>query len=96
MSALSRRVMRLEALEKSKMGGEPIVLFMPDGRSEILRGNVLELFSRARDGDRSPEVELIAQSISSTEPGGGQMIDLARALLNSPYTDEAPPGGRAW
>ena len=96
MSALSRRVRRLEALEKSKMGGEPIVLHMPDGRTETLRGSVLELFSRARDGILTPEVELIAQSISSTEPGGGQMIDLARALLNSPFTDDAPHGGRAW
>jgi hypothetical protein len=95
MSALSRRVRRLEALEKSKMGGEPIVLCMPDGRSQMLRGGPLELFSRARDGDRSPEVELIAQSISSTEPDGGHMIDLARALLNSPYTDDATQDARA-
>jgi hypothetical protein len=83
---------RLEALERSQFGGEPIVLFMPDGRTETLRGNVLELFSRARDGDRTPEVELIAQSVSSTEPDGAHMIDLARALLNSPSTDNPPQG----
>jgi hypothetical protein len=29
-------------------------------------------------------MELIAQSISSVEPGGGHMIDLVRALLNGP------------
>ncbi len=81
---------RIEALERSQLGGEPIVLRMPDGRSEILRGNVLELLSHVVRGDRTPEVELIAQSISSTEPGGGQLIDLARALLNSPYTDNVP------
>ena len=75
---------RLDALERSQMGGEPIVLHMPDGRTETLRCSVLELFARARDGDRTPEVELIAQSISSTEPDGGHMIDLARALLNGP------------
>jgi hypothetical protein len=40
--------------------------------------------------DECLEVALIAQSVSSTEPGGGQMIDLARALLNSPYTDNVP------
>ncbi len=84
MSALSRRVAKLETLEKSQTGGERIVLLMLDGRSEILRGSVLALFSRARDGDRTPEVQLISESISSTEPGGGQMIDLARALLNGP------------
>ncbi len=91
MSALSRRVSRLEAFEKSQRGGELISLRMPDGRTEILSDSVLELFSRALDGDRSPEVELIAQSVSSTEPGGGQMIDLARALLNGPEDPEASP-----
>jgi hypothetical protein len=75
---------RLESLERSQLGGEPIVLHMPDGRTETLRGSVLELFAKARDGDRTPEVELIAQSISSTEPDGAHMIDLARALLNGP------------
>ena len=87
---------RLQALEKSQLGGEPIVLRMPDGRSEILRGNVLELLSHVVRGDRTPEVEMIAESVSSTEPDGAHLVDLARALLNSPYTDEAPPGGRAW
>ena len=81
---------RIEALERSQLGGEPIILRMSDGRSEILRGNVLELLSHVVRGDRTPEVELIAQSISSTEPGSGQLIDLARALLNSPYTDNVP------
>jgi hypothetical protein len=75
---------RLEALEKLQLGDDPIVLHMPEGRTETLRGSVLELFARARDGDRTPEVELIAQSISSTEPDGAHMIDLARALLNGP------------
>jgi hypothetical protein len=31
-----------------------------------------------------PKVELIAQSISSTEPDGAHMIGLARVLLNGP------------
>jgi hypothetical protein len=77
---------RLEALEKG-VTTEPIVLHMPDGRTETLRGDVIDLFSRARDGDRTPEIELIAQSISSTEPDGAHMIDLARALLNGPRQD---------
>ena len=75
---------RVQVLERSQTIREPIVLYMPAGRIETLRGNALELFSRARDGDRTPEVELIAQSISSTEPDGAHMIDLARALLDSP------------
>ncbi len=83
---------RLATLEKGLIGGEPIVLRMPDGRSEILRGNVLELLSHVVRGDRTPEVEMIAQSISATEPDGAHLVDLARALLNSPYTDDAPHG----
>jgi hypothetical protein len=74
---------RLEALER-QLTGEPILLLMPDGRTETLRGDVLDLFSRALRRDGTPEIELIAQSISSVEPGGGQMIELARALLNGP------------
>jgi len=77
---------RLEALEKG-VTTEPIVLRMPDGRTETLRGDVLDLFSRAVSGERTPEMELISQSISSVEPGGAHMIDLARALLNGPMQD---------
>ena len=36
---------------------EPIVLHMPDGRTETLRGDVLDLFSRALGGERTPEME---------------------------------------
>jgi len=72
------------ALLEQQLTSEPIVLLMPDGRTETLRGDVLDLFSRAIRGDRTPEIELIAQSESSTEPGGAYMIDLVRALLNGP------------
>ena len=75
---------RLEALEKD-LSSEPIILLMPDGRTETLRGDVLDLFSRAVGGEQTPEMELISQSISSVEPGGAHMIDVARALLNGPY-----------
>ncbi len=37
---------RLEALEQ-QLTTDPIVLLMPDGRTETLRGDVLDLFSRA-------------------------------------------------
>jgi hypothetical protein len=78
---------RLEALEKGLISGEPILLLMPDGRTEALRDDVLDLFSRSIRGERTPEMELISQSISSVEPGGAHMIDLARALLNGPRQD---------
>ena len=81
---------RLEALERDFTGTEPILLLMPDGRTETLPGHndyVLGLLGRALHGDRTPEMELISQSISSVEPGGAHMIDLARALLNGPTQD---------
>jgi len=77
---------RLGLLEK-RLTSEPVVLRMPDGRMETLRGRgdfVAELVSRACRGERTPEIELIAQSISSTEPDGAHLVDLARALLNGP------------
>jgi hypothetical protein len=80
---------RLEALER-QLTSEPITLLMPDGRTETLPGHtdyVLDLLGRAVREDRTPEMELIARSQSSREPGGAHMIDLARALLNGPNED---------
>lgn len=82
MKNLHRRLGLLEG----RLISEPIVLVMPDGRTETLPGgndHVIDLLARACRTDRTPEMDLIAQSISSTEPGGGQMIDLARALLKT-------------
>jgi len=78
---------RIELLENRHTSELPITLQMPDGRTETLRGGgdyVADLVSRAVYGDRAPDVELLAHSISSTEPGGGRMLELARAILNSP------------
>jgi hypothetical protein len=83
MSNLRRRLELLEA----RLITEPIILQMPDGRTETPPGGrkrVCELLARACQGERTPEMELIAQSISSSEPGGGHMIELVRALLNGP------------
>ena len=80
---------RLEALEE-QLTSEPIVLLMPNGRTETLSGQndyVLDLLSRAVRGDRTPEMGLVAQSVSSVEPGGAHMVDLVRALLNGPAED---------
>ena len=80
---------RLEALEQD-LRSEPIALLMPDGRTETLPGHndyVLNLLSRAVRGDRTPEMELVARSVSSIEPDGAHMIDLVRALLNGPNED---------
>jgi hypothetical protein len=88
---------RLEALE-NQLTGEQIVLLMPDGRIETIpsRGEyMLNLSTRACAGERTREMELIAESVSSTEPGGAHMIDLVRALLNSPRIDSPSRGVRA-
>jgi hypothetical protein len=77
---------RLEALEE-QLTSEPILLLMPDGRTETLPGHndyVLNMLSRAVRGDRTPEMERVARSVSSIEPGGAHMVDLVRALLNGP------------
>jgi hypothetical protein len=89
---------RLEALEQDLSSGEFIVLLMPDGRTETLPGHndyVLDLLGRAVRGDRTPEMELIARSQSSTEPDGAHMIDLVRALLNGPTENHGREASRA-
>ncbi len=84
---------RLEALERGLSSCDLIVLLMPDGHTETLPGHdVVGLLGRALDGDRTPEMELIALSVSSTEPDGAHMIDLARALLNGPAGASWTPG----
>ena len=80
---------RLKALEKGLIA-EPIILHMPDGQKVTLRGKgdyALDLLARAVRGDRTSEIELISRSIASTEPSGGHLVDLARAILNSPTGD---------
>jgi hypothetical protein len=82
---------RLEALEKRINSGS-ITLYMPDGRTETLRGGryyALDLFMRACNGERTPDMELIAQSIGSIEPRGAHMLDMVRGLLNR-VPDEGP------
>jgi len=80
---------RLDALE-GHLTIKPILLLMPDGSTQTLPGHndyVLNMLSRAVRGDRTPEMELVARSVSSSEPGGAHMVDLVRALLNGPVED---------
>jgi hypothetical protein len=75
----------LTQLEK-QFSSEPIILQMPDGRTVRLRGTgdyAVHVLG-AVFGDSTADLALVAQSISSTEPGGAHLIDLARALLNGP------------
>jgi hypothetical protein len=57
-----------------------------------ITGDAQEIFANAvreqHSGQLSPTTELIQHSTKSSEPDGGCLIDLARALLNSP--DDVP------
>jgi hypothetical protein len=80
---------RLRKLERGFIT-EPIILQMPDGRRVTLRGRGdygLELLARAVRGELTSEIDLVSRSASSVEPGGGHLLDLARAILNSPTED---------
>lgn len=69
---------RLEALEKGPSSVEAIVLLMADGSTKTLPGHdMVGLLGRAFWGDRTPQMELIARSVTSYEPDGAHMIDLA-------------------
>jgi hypothetical protein len=86
---VKRLLRRIERLERG-LGDEPILLLMPDGRTELLPGHndyLLDLLSRTVRGDRSLDLDLIARSVSSVEPDGAHMVDLMRALLNGPKQD---------
>jgi hypothetical protein len=75
---------RLESLEQ-RLNSGPIVLLMPDGTTQILRGQgdyASQLLECALRGEQTPDAELIAQSIGPiTEPGNSRVVELARALI---------------
>jgi hypothetical protein len=76
---------RLASLERRLNGNESVVLHMADGRSLRFPSDfAVGMLGRACRNEQTPEIDLVAQSISSTEPDGAHMIDLARAILNSP------------
>jgi hypothetical protein len=77
---------RLESLEKRLTSGA-IVLQMPDGSQHYLRGRrnyASRMLGWALRGEWTPEMKLIAQSVSSIEPGNGKLVELAMALIGSP------------
>jgi hypothetical protein len=81
---------RLESLE-GQLSCDPTTLFFADGSSTQITGRgdyILNLFAAAVRGERSPQMELISRSVRSAEPGGGHMLDLARALLNGPLEEQ--------
>jgi hypothetical protein len=78
---------RLEALEKRLHGGD-IHLVMGDGQEVHLRADPMKLLIGAMreyaSGKLSETTQLVKNSIMSDEPGGSRLVELARAMLNSP------------
>jgi hypothetical protein len=82
MRNLLRRVQKLE----KRLPREPILLRMPDGSTERVSGDpnyILDLMMASLNGGQVPEMEMIVQSVSSTEPGGACMVDMARLLFGA-------------
>lgn len=72
----------------------PILLRMSDGSMETILGDatcLLDLMICTLNGETVPVIELIAQSISSEEPSGAHMVDMAR-LLYGATKRQVPPG----
>jgi hypothetical protein len=86
---------RLGLLEERRLASGPIVLAMSDGRRETIHGDPVRLFRRAAAEDAAGhgftrDIQLIKDSVSDVEePRDGRLIEVARALLNSPQE----PGG---
>lgn len=82
---------RVESLEK-RLNHDPIILHMPGGRTQVLPcypGYLLDLALSALDGVSTPEVELIVQSESAIEPGGGHLLDFVRCFWRDPNWSES-------
>ena len=81
---------RIRALE-ARLLADQCILFFADGSTREICGGVnilLDLFAGACGGaDLSPgqveQLELIRQSVSAQEPGGGHMTELVRCVLHA-------------
>jgi hypothetical protein len=86
----------VEALE-ARLPFDPITLLFEDGSSAKLAERsdyVMRLCGAFCRGEHSPKLDLIARSVSSEEPGGGHILDLIRAVLNSPAEVPANLSGK--
>ena len=72
---------RVESLEK-RLNHDLIIL-------PCYPGYLLDLALSALDGVSTPEVELIVQSESAIEPGGGHMLDFVRCFWRDPNWSES-------
>jgi hypothetical protein len=85
---LEKRIRALEA----RLTSDPVSLQFADGSTKEIRGPgdfLLDLFCAALgrtdlNSRQAAQLELIRESVAAEEPGGGHMVELLRALLNSP------------
>lgn len=77
---------RLAALEKTLIT-EPTILVMEDGSTVNITGSLLPLLGAVFGAPNPQYAELLDQvcrSVQIIEPGGGHILELARAVLLSP------------
>jgi hypothetical protein len=65
---------------------------MEDGSHRTIRlkpgQDTCDLFARCLREPDSPNARMIAGSVEAIEPGGSKLIELTRAILNSPETEQ--------
>jgi hypothetical protein len=90
---------RIRALEV-KTFADPIILHFADGTTREICGPryfLPELFARVFGGELNPTqasyLELIRRSTWATEPGGGRIVELIRALDGDIYHPEIAENG---
>lgn len=87
MMRLEKRIRALEA----KMFSDPAILYFADGSTKEICGRsdyMLDLLLAACRAEVSPaqaaHLDIIRESVSAREPGGGRMIELVRCALRGP------------
>jgi hypothetical protein len=79
---------RLQNLERQFACDDMLTLIMPDGSQQILalrgRNGILDLFHLCLHDPYCAEAELIRESVSQIDSGGGHMGELIWSFLNSP------------
>jgi hypothetical protein len=91
---------RLEKLERTQ-SSDLARLTLPDGKvvtvldtGELVRACGREIQGLPLNAEQQALVDLVKQSVDSREAGGGQMIEVYRAILLSPVADEFYPQRR--
>jgi hypothetical protein len=85
---------RIMALEK-QLHRDPIVLILEDGQERVIPlrpgETALDVSHRVMNNPDGDEGQMVRRCVAVREPGGGRLLEMAKALLD-PVTDnpEAP------